>query len=196
MLNTEECGRPEPQLPNADRRSTLLRLAGLCGLALSGEALAALATPGAMPGYLQADALALTGVLVQLIIPKTDTPGAADVGAHRTISHLLRVAVNPAAQKQYAAGLERIDAVARAKGGKRFVALTPARQVELLQALDEGKAPFTSDDAGFFRQLKRYTAFAYYTSEPGATRELIYLPVPGGFKGNVPLKQIGRGWAL
>jgi len=197
MSKTEECGRPEPQLPSSERRATLARLAGLCGLVLSADALAAMTAPAARPaGLLDADALALTGVLAQLIIPKTATPGAADVGAHRTISHLLRVAMPPSQQGQFIAGLARIDAVARAKGGKRFVALAPARQIELLHALDEGRAPFNGEDQRFFVQLKSFTAFAYYTSEAGATRELAYLPVPGGFKGNVPLKQVGRNWSL
>ncbi len=201
MSQTEQGGRTEPLVrkspePYPDRRTTLLRLAGLCGLALSGEALAALAAPSKSPGLLAPDALALTGVLAELIIPKTDTPGALAVGAHRTISHLLKACVPPQAQQQYLAGLERVDAVARAKGGKRFVALAPARQIELLHALDAGAAPFNGDDQRFFRQLKSYVTFAYYTSEAGATLELAYLPVPGGFKGNVPLKKIGRNWAL
>lgn len=199
MLQTEEGGRHEPQSPNAVRRSTLIRLAGLCGLALSGEALASLAsdTPEkSKPGMLAPDQLALTAVLAELIIPKTDTPGALAVGAHYTISHLLKVCAPAVQQQQFVAGLERIDAVARAKGGKRFVSLAPARQVELLHALDEGKAPFNGEDKNFFMRLKSYTAFAYYTSEVGATRELVYLPIPGGFKGNVPLKKVGRNYAL
>ena len=196
MLHTEECGHPEPHAVSIERRATLMRLAGLCGLALSGDALAALAAPTRLPGLLAPDALALTGVLAELIIPTTDTPGALAVGAHRTISHLLRACATKEAQAQFVAGLARIDAVAKAQGGKRFSALAPARQVALLHAIDEGQPPFNDTDKWFFRQLKAYTALAYYTSEVGATRELAYLPVPGGFKGDVPFKKIGRNWAL
>jgi hypothetical protein len=90
----------------------------------------------------------------------------------------------------------RIDSAAKAQDGKRFAALKPARQAALLHAIDAGQAPFNAEDREFFRQLKSYTAFAYYTAEVGATRELAYAPVPGGFKGDVPLKKVGRGWAL
>jgi hypothetical protein len=182
--------------PVIERRAALARLAGLCGLALSGDVLAALAKPAATPGLLAPDALALLGTLAQLIIPKTDTPGARDVGAHHTVSHLLKACATPAEQESFVKGLARIDAVAMASGGKHFAALPVKRQVELLHALDEARPPFEAADHGFFKQLKAHTAFAYYTSEAGATRELIYLPVPGGFKGNVPLKKIGRNWAL
>jgi hypothetical protein len=196
MLHTEERGHAEPLAVSIDRRAALMRLAGLCGLALSGDALAALAAPTSSPGLLAPDALALTGVLVELIIPATDTPGALAVGAHRTISHLLHACASTAEQAQFVAGLARIDSAAKAHEGKRFAALTPARQVALLHAIEAGKAPFDGGDQDFFRQLKSYTAFAYYTAEVGATRELAYLPVPGGYKGDVPLKKIGRGWAL
>ena len=191
-MNTEQPGR---HAANPERRATLARLASLCGLALTGDVLAALSAPTKGAGLLAPDALALTGVLAELIIPRTDTPGALDVGAHRTISHLLRACAPQAAQAQFLAGLTRLDGVARAQSGKRFAKLPPARQIALLRALDASQAPFDADDQRFFMQLKLYTAFAYYTSEAGATRELAYLPVPGGFK-RIPLEQVGRNWAL
>lgn len=184
------------------RRTALARLAGLCGLALSGDALAAmsaldtLAAPPAAPRLLPPGALALTAVLAELVIPATDTPGALAVDAHRTIDHLLAVCATTSAQRQFLFGLARLDAAARAQGGQRFVALAPARQTALLRALDAGVAPFGPQDQRFFRQFKSYTLFAYYTSEAGATRELAYLPVPGGFKGNVPVRASTRTWAL
>ena len=181
------------------RRSALLRLGALCGLALSGEVLAAVAAPKKGPGYepvlLTRDELLLTGVLAELIIPETDTPGALAVGAHRTIDHLLNTCALAPEQARFKAGLARIDAAAQAQGGKRFTALSPARQTALLHALDAGAAPFDGADRGFFRQLKGYVTFAYYTSEAGATRELSYLPVPGGFKGNVKITRSTRNWA-
>jgi hypothetical protein len=181
------------------RRSALIKLAGLYGLALSGDALAALAAGGKTPaatGLLSADALALTGMLAEHIIPATDTPGALAVGAHRTIDHMLLACASPAEQQGFVAGLARIDAVALAETGKRFGALPSPRRVALLHALDDGKAPFTVQDQHFFRRLKSYTLFAYYTSEAGSTRELAYLPVPGGFKGNVPVRNTTRTWAI
>src|SRR5437879_5221041 len=131
MLDTEEGGRDEPRAVSIERRATLMRLAGLCGLALTGDALAALAAPVRPPGLLAPDALALTGVLAELISPATDTPGALAVGAHHTISHLLLACASKEAQAQFVAGLARIDAVAKAQEGKRFAALAPAGQAAL-----------------------------------------------------------------
>lgn len=181
------------------RRSALIKLAGLCGLALSGDALAALAAAGkapAAPGLLSSEALALTAVLAEHIIPATDTPGALAVGAHRTIDHMLLACATASEQQSFIAGLERVDALALAADGKRFRALPAKRRVALLTALDGGTAPFSGEDQRFFRKLKSYTLFAYYTSEAGSTLELAYLPVPGGFKGNFPVRKNTRTWAI
>lgn len=196
LKQDESVGAPAP---DGARRSALLRLGALCGLALGGDVLAAVAAPkkaSGAPELLSRDELALTGVLAQLIIPKTDTPGAADVGAHRTIDHLLKVCTLPPAQTAFRNGLARIDGVAKAATGKRFTALPAPGQVALLRQLDTGAAPFTAEDKQFFRQLKGYVAFAYYTSEAGATQELAYLPVPGGYKGSIKVTPATHTWAL
>lgn len=187
------------------RRSALLRLGALCGLAglsglaSSGEVLAAVTAARSSayaPAFFTREELLLAGVLAELIIPQTDTPGALAVGAHRTVDHLLKVCSPAPDQARIKAGLARIEAVALAEGNRRFGTLPAARQSALLHALDAGTAPFNAEDRDFFRQLKGYVAFAYYTSEAGATRELAYLPIPGGFKGDYKLTRSTRGWAI
>ena len=206
MQQHRECAGHAPAQPDRARRAALMRLGALCGLAgladlgLLADALAATptaATTGAgAPELLSPAELQLTGVLAELVIPRTDTPGALDVGAHRTVDHLLAVCADAPAQAAFKAGLARIDGAARAGGGKGFAALAPARQLALLQALDAGSAPFGPADQGFFRQLKGQVAFAYYTSEAGASRELAYLAVPGGFKGDVKVTRSTHTWAI
>jgi hypothetical protein len=200
MPNTGDRAHREPQEPDSARRSALLCLGALCGLALGRDVLAAVAAPkkgaGPAPGLLTREELALTGILAELIIPRTDTPGALAVGAHRTIDHLLNACATGPAQAAFKAGLARIDAVALAQAGKRFAILPAKRQAALLQALDDGAVPFDADGQRFFRQLKGYVAFAYYTSEAGASRELAYLPVPGGFTGNLKVNKSTRTWAI
>ena len=197
-------------IENRDRRAAVLRIGALFGLAgvgalgdlgLVADALAAAPKKNAAPELLTAAELQLTGVLSDLVIPRTDTPGALDVGAHRTVDHLLAVCAEAPAQAAFRTGLARVDAAARAGGSgsggaKSFTALPAARQVALLQALDSGAAPFGPQDQAFFRQLKGYVAFAYYTSEAGASQELAYLPVPGGFKGDIPVTRATHAWAI
>ena len=48
----------------------------------------------------------------------------------------------------------------------------------------------------FFRTMKELTVLGYYTSQIGATKELRHAPIPGRFNGCVPLKTVGRTWAV
>lgn len=48
----------------------------------------------------------------------------------------------------------------------------------------------------FFPVLKDLVTAGYFTSRPGATRAVRYDPNPGAYRGCVPLKEIGRAWAL
>jgi hypothetical protein len=135
-------------------------------------------------------------VVAELIIPQTDTPGALAVGAHYTVDHLLRACVPEREQVSTRALLAKLDSMARRDVANGFVALPAARKTALLHALDEGGAPFDANDQHAFRRLKGLVAFAYYTSEAGATQELAYLPFPGGFTGNVRIQPTTRTWAL
>ncbi len=47
----------------------------------------------------------------------------------------------------------------------------------------------------FFVQLKELTLAGYYTSEPGATKELQWMASPGRYDSDVPLSEVGRAWA-
>lgn len=62
--------------------------------------------------------------------------------------------------------------------------------------MEQARDGFDNTDREGLKQLKALVVFGYYTSEPGATQELAYLAIPGGYKGNFKLKEIGRAWAL
>jgi gluconate 2-dehydrogenase gamma chain len=47
----------------------------------------------------------------------------------------------------------------------------------------------------FFHMVKELTLLGYYTSQPGATKELRYVQVPGRYDGCVPFPKNGRAWA-
>lgn len=119
----------------------------------------------------------------QTIIPKTDTPGAADLDCHGFIDHQL-LAVHPKEDQKNAITLvDAIDKSSQSKFKKSFFEVSSAQQVELLVALEkEG-----SENSGRFKHLKYLNAFGYFTSDIGATQVLSYQPVPGGFVGSVPM---------
>jgi hypothetical protein len=107
--------------------------------------------------------------LTDLIIPPTDTPGAAGAGVPAYID--LVVNENPALQTTFREGLPRLDTISASKfNGAAFLQLTQPQQIEILTTLSEA----TGQDGAFFHALKNLTADGYYTSRIGLIQELGY----------------------
>jgi len=183
------------------RRAALKQMALVFGLSLSAHSLDALAATvkGTMPHvtkFFTPDQLQMTGEIADLIIPTTDTPGALAVNVHGFLDSYLAECVSKDEQKQFLDGLKKINRVAENQFHKAFLTCSHKQQVQLLTALEEIDLGFTADDKYFFRLFKSLTLFGYYTSEVGATQELAFLAIPGGYKGNFPFAKVGKAWAL
>ena len=149
-------------------------------------------TPKALTAA-QADTL---DIVAELIMPATDTPGAREAGVPQFVDRALADYCTPADAAVVRAGLNRIEAEARAEYGAAFAALPPGKQIALLARYEaEGRGP-PATRKPFFPVLRELVTVGYFTSEPGATKAVRYDPVPGAFRGCVPLKEIGRAWAI
>jgi len=129
-----------------------------------------------------------------IVIPKTDTPGAAEVNTHGFIDNQLFHCYEKAEQEKAIQLLALIDDVAQQQFSLSFTALSKAQQFELLTELDLGKNNFDNEQRADFKSLKQLICFGYYTSEVGASQELRYLAVPGGYKGSIPYKDSDASW--
>ena len=127
----------------------------------------------------------------ELIMPATDTPGARAAGVPQFIDRTIGGWCDKAQAAMLRAGLDQLDNDAKAAGGAAFADLTAAQQTALLKSYDAAG----SSQKLFFITLRDLTTIGYFTSKPGATIALRYDPVPGAYRGCVPLKEIGRAWA-
>jgi glucoside 3-dehydrogenase (cytochrome c) hitch-hiker subunit len=124
----------------------------------------------------------LVTVVADLILPRTDTPAASDVGVTGFIDHLLAAWYHADEREPFLAGLAELDR----RAGSRFASLPPDRQLALLTELDGGKGEPGSAEATFAR-LKSLTVYGYFTSErvvQEVTREPI---IPGRYDGCVSM---------
>jgi gluconate 2-dehydrogenase gamma chain len=121
----------------------------------------AAASPAVAQTFLTAAEIAALTALTDAIIPRTDTPGAADAGVPAVIDR--RLAANPQLAERFRAGLTALDGEAQSRFQRAFAALTPAQQVELL-------TPRQQDP--FFRMIKDMTVEGYYSSQAGLSQEL------------------------
>jgi hypothetical protein len=51
------------------------------------------------------------------------------------------------------------------------------------------------DDPHYFGMMKQLTVWGFFTSEPGATKALRYVAVPGRYEGCIPYKKGDKAWA-
>jgi len=141
--------------------------------------------------------------MAEMILPKTDTPGATDVGASQFIDLMLTEWYDEPVRSMFLKGLADVDARSQSLFGKDFVACSPIQQAEILKALGEKmveeagaareqpqttrRAPMRRIDNNFYSVLRRLTLTAYYTSEAGATAELHFEMIPDGYHGCVEI---------
>lgn len=162
------------------------------------HAQAAAAVPAWTPTALSTDEARTLAAACERIIPATDTPGAAAASVPQFIDRALAGWCEPQEAERLRAGLAGLDAAARARFGAAFAALPPERQDELLRTADaEGRAAATARPPRphWFPAVRELATVGYFTSRAGATQALRYDPVPGAYRGCVPLAEIGRGWA-
>ena len=174
-----------------DRREAIRRAAILAGVAFAPSWLAcAERLPAASPPkYLSPAQLALTAAIAERIIPKTDTPGAADVGVPAFIDALYGEFMTPDEQAMFKSGLEETDAASMSAHASTFVQLSGDRQDQVLKTL---AAAAQDKQESFFKQMRTATVLGYFTSETVGKTVLNYLPVPGRYEACVPIEDVGR----
>src|SRR5215813_8089751 len=135
--------------------------------------------------------------IANLIIPRTETPGAADIGVNRFVDLILTEWYIEEERNRFLNGLADVDARSQASFGKKFIECSAVQQSEIMTALGEqmteeanavqfgrryrGLPPHP--DKNFYYILRSLTMTAYYTSEEGATKELGFELIPARHEG-------------
>ena len=152
--------------------------------------------------------------LVEIIIPRTDTPGALDAKADHFIELTVAHYMNPQEREVFVSGLDALQVgVLGAQGlDKSLKDMSLEKQIveRLIQQLTEleerhSDAPWYQlgnrvgngfdSSAPFICQLKELTVVGFFMSEVGATQVLRHNPMPGSFDGETPLATDQPSWA-
>lgn len=176
------------------RREAIRRAALLSGIVLAPSWLAFVDRPAvrAQVSYLTAGQLALLTAVADRILPRTDTPGALDVGVPAFIDRLYGECLAADEQQRLTRGLDAVASASQASAGAPFVALPPARQDEVLRAMAERG---DREAQASFQLLRAVTVLGYFTSETVGRNVLHYDPVPGRYDACVPISELGnRNW--
>jgi hypothetical protein len=155
-----------------------------------------------------AEQKSLISEVAEIIIPKTDTPGAKDAKVGEFIEKMLKECYAAKDQDSFEKGMKDLEK-------KDFLKASPADQTKMLKELEASaksdgekstaeRKKYTeagkeyTDDQGvpFFKLVKELTLLGYFTSEPGATLALDYVAVPGRYDGCIDLKPGQKAWAM
>jgi gluconate 2-dehydrogenase gamma chain len=187
-----------------DRREAIKKTALLMGAAVSVSSIAALlngckATPELtyQPVFFTEDQARLVSEVAEIFIPKTDTPGAKEVGVPGFIDKVLKECYKPEEQERFIKGLTEFEEDAKKTHGDSFIYCTAEQQVELVRRHNEMAIKEKVQPRPFILMAKELTLLGFFTSQPGAEQVLQYEAVPGSYKGCIPLSEAGNGktWA-
>lgn len=127
--------------------------------------------------------------VVDRILPRTDTPGALDVGVPQYIDVLYGEYLTPDEKKTLKHGIEQTNGQSREAHGKAFADLKGAHQDGILREMVDANPKN-------LRQFRQLALSGYFTSEEVMKNVLNYDFIPGMWKGCVDLSEVGnRVWA-
>lgn len=163
------------------------------------------------PSFFDAAKAELVTNMAETILPATKTPGAIELGVPAYIELMVQDTFSPEDQEKFLAGLASIEERAQKTFSKPFAQCRVKQQNQLLEEVDAeasaegiarreavqanpelGKEPYFN----FFLTFKSLTLVGYYTSSYAGQNILSYDPIPGAYKGCIPVEEVGNSWSL
>jgi Gluconate 2-dehydrogenase subunit 3 len=182
-----------PSTTKIDRRAAIHTLLK-GGVALSlmpgfaETAWSAIAAAGDRPTLraLNADQTQMIALVADTILPRSDTPGATDVGVPRWIDLVLAEYFSEARRAAFLADLGAIDQLALSTSGASLIGLKHHELLKVMDSLDAacGSKDLTPAQRGYV-QLKELVIYGYFTSRPVQQDLLKVVIVPGRFDADV-----------
>lgn len=147
---------------------------------------------------------ATVSAMADMIIPRTETPGAVDARVPEFIDLILSDWSDDRERARFLQGLVAVDKLSHQHFGKDFVDSSVDQQTEILRLLGEemsrdfgrlpagprgyhGAAP--EPHANFYPMFRRLVLTGYFTSEIGATKQLHFEVIPDHHDSCAPLTE-------
>ena len=144
--------------------------------------------------------------MAECILPRTETPGAKDLGIDQYIDVFVRHIYSEKDQQTFSQGLQEFENACKASYKKDFHSLSPEDQEAFLLEQEKNAGHINHAIWGetigeikpvpFYRQFKAMVISSYFSSEEVGKNLLTYEPVPGSQKGCMPLAEVGNVYSL
>jgi len=183
-----------------ERRELLRRAAWILGGAISAPAALAFlqgcsakesGPAAAAPAlkFLKPQQYTVIAEIAEIILPKTDTSGARDVGVPGFIDVALDAVYDAEAKERFNAGFAEFESKAK-EGGKAFMDQEPAARAAFVKTSLESALAGEHDPKPFILMTRELALLGYFTSQPGITQNMTYEAVPTIYHGCVPVSQM------
>lgn len=176
------------------------------------------------PEFLSKEEGAVLSKLVDIILPKTDTPSASEVGVHIFIDKFANDVMEEKDQQFFKMAMNKFTAKALADSGKEGLEDLTIEHLEPVlasalkvtkddetknfklistyhKAIENGEAAELDDTVSrfaFANNLRGLTIWGFKTSEYIGEEVLAYLPIPGEYIGCGDLQELtgGKAWSI
>ncbi len=148
----------------------------------------------------------VVAAMAEVIIPRTETPGALDAGVPHFVELMVADWFNDQEREIFMVGLEDMETRIPREYGNTFEKLPTSQQLAIMESMENAAADSSwyrqgntrrafVGDAPFICQMKELTAWGFFTSEVGATQVLRSNMMPMRFDGDIPLSPDDSTWA-
>ncbi|MFD2098184.1 gluconate 2-dehydrogenase subunit 3 family protein [Flagellimonas iocasae] len=158
------------------------------------------------PEFFTEDEAKTVSLLVDMILPRTDTPGGLDVKSDIFMDKVIAQTYDAEGQENMRSEITAFNANCKEKYGAAFIDLKESDRIAVLKEAEANSGKFNpgvwgtavgeSEPIGFYRGLKSMAIWAYFTSEEMGKNVLSYDPIPGSYEPCKPVSEVGNKWSL
>ncbi|WP_422084067.1 gluconate 2-dehydrogenase subunit 3 family protein [Ulvibacterium sp.] len=148
------------------------------------------------PVFFSGEQAAVVSEITEMILPRTETPGAKDLKVDIFVDLMLDKTLSQEDQEHVRKGYDRFEAICQEKFDKSFLDLGNEERKEVLKLVEAETNTFNpavwgsplgkQEPVDFYRRVKQFTLIGYFTSEEIGKNHLQYDPIPGDYKGCIP----------
>lgn len=139
------------------------------------------------------DQVDLVSSVAETIIPKTDTPGATDLGLQHFVLKMVDDCTPKDTQQDFLKGADQLESRSKKLYGKSFALCSKQQREAMLNNIEQHPESVSKEEKTFFKTAKGFTVFGYTYSKFFMTKELVYELVPGRYNGYFPVNKAKGG---
>lgn len=141
--------------------------------------------------------------LAATILPKTVIPGADELHIDRFADQLIGNVFSDEDKKSFLEGMNTFDEKCQTANGKKFADCNAEERNKILSQAEAESAKIPGSIWGFptsgevveipfYRKAKQLILLGYFTSQEIGKNVLLYNPVPGQYKADIPVSEAGK----